>query len=140
MIFSSRVSSDVSRITFTTVFLPTRLHHAADVLLRRVRSPCDFEGADVDHHVDFLGALLDGAARLERLDVGQVSAERKPDHGAHLHAASLAAARGTAEPSSGFTHTDAKQNCAASRHSCSTSSRDASGFSSVWSMSDASPS
>ena len=40
----------------------------------------------------------------------------------------------------GFTHTEAKQNCAASRHSCSMSSRRASGLRSVWSMSDASPS
>ncbi len=40
----------------------------------------------------------------------------------------------------GLTHTEAKQNCAASRHNRSTSSRVASGLSSVWSMSEARPS
>jgi hypothetical protein len=40
----------------------------------------------------------------------------------------------------GFTHTDAKQNCAASRHSVSMSARVASGLSSVWSIRLASPS
>jgi hypothetical protein len=47
--------------------------------------PTRLERADVQHHVDLAGALLECPPRLEDLGRGQVTAVREPDDRADLH-------------------------------------------------------
>ena len=84
-------------------------------------------------------ALLDRRARLVGLDVGRVRAEREADHGAHLDAG--AAQQLAAQRHPGRVHAHRREaELRRLAHSCSISSRVASGLSSVWSISEASPS
>ncbi len=60
--------------------LATRLDDGLDVALDGAQIT-GLQRPDVDHHVDFRGAIIDSPACLELLDVRGRRAERKPDNG-----------------------------------------------------------
>ena len=128
--FSSVVSSDVSRITLQMAAAAMAgLGYAANIRLHRV-GQAGFQRANIDHHVDFLRAQLDGLLPFRNFHLRKRGAQRKTHYRANLHFAAANQLR-RLRTFQGFTHTEAKPNFTASAQILRISSRVASGFSSV---------
>ena len=99
--FSSSVSRAVSMMTLLTTEAARQASATASMSSLHGTHVARLQGADVDHHVHFRGAIEDHPARLVLLDVGRRRPEREAHDRADAHRDCLAAGAPRAAPRSG---------------------------------------